>query len=102
MLVAHDGADEQIARALTAHGLCWLALVVALLVSDPLDLPAFVSIPAGIMACAWGTAWTVIGRGYGLRGAATATRRRPDARRHDATARFRAASARTRSRTGRR
>ena len=67
MLVARDARDEQVGHALTAHGACCLAFVVVAVLVDLLSLPAFVAVPLAIMAAAWGTAWILIGRGYGLR-----------------------------------
>ena len=71
MLVARAAPDQKVGRALTAHGACCLVFVVAAVLSDPLSLPALIEVPVAIMAAAWGTAWVVIGRGYGLRFGAT-------------------------------
>jgi hypothetical protein len=67
MLVARDAPDDQVGRALTAHGACSLAFVIVAVLVDPLALSAFIELPLAIMAAAWGTAWILIGRGYGLR-----------------------------------
>lgn len=77
MLVTGDARDEQVGRALTAHGACCLVFVVVAVLTDPLSLPAPLEVPLAIMAAAWGAAWVVIGRAYGLRFGAPAPRREP-------------------------
>jgi UDP-N-acetylmuramyl pentapeptide phosphotransferase/UDP-N-acetylglucosamine-1-phosphate transferase len=60
------GRDDAIRHALVIHGVAWLVFVVLALLEDPLDLPALAKIPVGVMALAWGVAWVLIGRSYGL------------------------------------
>jgi UDP-N-acetylmuramyl pentapeptide phosphotransferase/UDP-N-acetylglucosamine-1-phosphate transferase len=66
--------DDAIRHALVVHGVAWLLFVVLALVEDPLDLPAVVEIPVGVMAVAWGVAWVVLGRSYAVGVSSAATR----------------------------
>jgi UDP-N-acetylmuramyl pentapeptide phosphotransferase/UDP-N-acetylglucosamine-1-phosphate transferase len=78
LLVATSSTDrdDAIRHALVIHGVAWLVFVVLALVEDPLNLPAIVEIPVGVMAVAWGLAWVVLGRSYAV-GVPSATTHAP-------------------------